>query len=69
MDWPWCRNADVGLYSIRSVQYRNEQKAGIPDRYRNKETLSIRMLGTGLRCRNADAGGIHLDADAQLQYA
>ncbi len=52
-----CRN--VGLSGIQSVRYRNEQKfrcqnAPVPD------------WDTG--SRNADAGGIDLDADAQLWH-
>jgi hypothetical protein len=60
-----CRN--VGLSVIQSVRYRNEQKL----RCRNQSGTGIRgqslvtkCSGTG--CRNADAGGISLDADAQL---
>jgi hypothetical protein len=62
-----CRN--VGLSGIQSVRYRNKQKC----RYRNQSGTGIRgpcpvpeCSGTELRCRNADAGGIDLDADAQL---
>ncbi len=58
-----CRN--VGLSDIHSVRYRYEQKC-----------RCLNQSGTGIRgpspvphwdtgCRNADAGGIDLDADAQ----
>ncbi len=60
-----CRN--VGLSGIQSVRYRNEQKC----RCRNKSGTEIRgpspVPDWNTGCRNADAGGIDLDADAQLR--
>jgi hypothetical protein len=64
-----CRN--VGLSGIQSGRFRNEQKF----RCRNQSGTGIRGpvdyrnalvpdLDTG--CRNADAGGIDLDADVKL---
>ena len=57
------------LSGIRSVQYRNEQKC----RCQNQSGIVIRRpspepecCGTGLRCRISYAGGIALDAGAQL---
>jgi surface antigen len=51
------------------VRYQNEHLC----RCRNESHTAIRgpssvpeCSGTGLRCRNADTGGIGLDADAQL---
>jgi hypothetical protein len=68
--YPFCKCRNVGLSGIQSVRYRNEQKC----RCRNQSGTEIRgpssvpeCSGTGdTGCRNADAGGIDLDADAQL---